>query len=43
MNRDRLGDFTRTAAALVRANDDHADDFAAWEREVSAGGGSMGA
>lgn len=26
--------FTRAAAILVRANDDHADDIAAWDDEV---------
>lgn len=36
MTTQTLADFTRTAAALVAANDDHADDFAAWDWEVEA-------
>jgi hypothetical protein len=31
-----LATFTREAALLVRANDDHAADFAEWELEASA-------
>lgn len=35
MNSIEAANFTRTVAALVRANDDHAEDFALWVVELS--------
>lgn len=30
-----MNDFTRTATILVRANDDHSEDFALWTIELA--------
>jgi hypothetical protein len=35
VSREELAAFARQAMVLVRANDDHDDDLAEWDREVS--------